>query len=151
MAIQRTDLEIYCRVGTVHAYQGLEFDVLIFDVVESPGLAIAPFLREGWGSESMRLLNVAVAASLPVALYALVQRAGYDPVNYPSLGNRVFSTAGQPVYLGAYLAMSPGLFRLASRLGQPRALSALAHKLGRAFSHLLHTKEVFAVQRFVRH
>src|SRR5579875_16956 len=58
--IQGTDLEVYCRVGTVHAYQGLEFDALIFDVVESPGLVIAPFLREGWGSESMRLLNVAV-------------------------------------------------------------------------------------------
>ncbi len=57
---QGTDLEVYCRVGTVHAYQGLEFDVLIFDIVESPGLVIAPFLREGWGSESMRLLNVAV-------------------------------------------------------------------------------------------
>ena len=58
--IQGTNLEVYCRVGTVHAYQGLEFDVLIFDTVESPGLAIAPFLRGGWGSEAMRLLNVAV-------------------------------------------------------------------------------------------
>jgi transposase len=42
------------------------------------------------------------------------------------------------------------LQRLASRLGKPKALSALAHKLGRAFYHLLHTKEVFAVNRFVR-
>ncbi len=58
--IQGTELEAYCRVGTVHAYQGLEFDILIFDVVESPGLAIAPFLRGDWGSESMRLLNVGV-------------------------------------------------------------------------------------------
>lgn len=58
--IQGTDLEVYCRVGTVHAFQGLEFDIVICDLVESPGLAIAPFLRGGWGSESMRLLNVAV-------------------------------------------------------------------------------------------
>jgi transposase len=43
------------------------------------------------------------------------------------------------------------LQRLASRLGKPKALSALAHKLGRAFYHMLHTKEVFDVQRFVRH
>jgi transposase len=42
------------------------------------------------------------------------------------------------------------LERLASKLGKPKALSALAHKLGRAFYHLLHTKEVFDVQRFVR-
>ena len=47
--------------------------------------------------------------------------------------------------LGAYLQ------RLASRLGKAQALSALAHKLGRAFYHMLHTKEVFDVTRFVRH
>src|SRR6266545_1241363 len=43
------------------------------------------------------------------------------------------------------------LQRLASRLGKPKALSALAHKLGRAFYHMLRTKEVFDMQRFVRH
>ena len=43
------------------------------------------------------------------------------------------------------------LQRLASRLGKAKALSALAHKLGRAFYHMLHTKEVFDIDRFVRH
>ncbi len=43
------------------------------------------------------------------------------------------------------------LQRLTSRLGKAKALSALAHKLGRAFYHMLHTKEVFDIQRFVRH
>ena len=43
------------------------------------------------------------------------------------------------------------LRRLASKLGKPKALSALAHKLGRAFYHMLRTKEVFDVNRFVRH
>jgi transposase len=42
------------------------------------------------------------------------------------------------------------LDRLASRLGKAKALSALAHKLGRAFYHLLRTKQVFDVNRFVR-
>ena len=41
--------------------------------------------------------------------------------------------------------------RLASKLGQPKALSALAHKLGRAFYHMLRTRQVFDVNRFVRH
>jgi len=41
--------------------------------------------------------------------------------------------------------------RLASKLGKAKAYSALAHKLGRAFYHMLHTKEVFDVNRFVRH
>jgi transposase len=47
--------------------------------------------------------------------------------------------------LGRYLE------KLSSRLGKPKALSALAPKLGRAFYHMLHTKEVFDVNRFVRH
>jgi transposase len=43
------------------------------------------------------------------------------------------------------------LNRLASKLGKAKAYSALAHKLGRAFYHMLRTKEVFDVNRFVRH
>jgi transposase len=43
------------------------------------------------------------------------------------------------------------LDRLASRRGKPKALSMLAHKLGRAFYHMLHTKEVFDINRFLRH
>src|SRR5262249_3731768 len=43
------------------------------------------------------------------------------------------------------------LERLSTKLGKAKALSALAHKLGRAFYHMLHTKEVFDVGRFVRH
>jgi hypothetical protein len=41
--------------------------------------------------------------------------------------------------------------RSAASLGQAKALSALAHKLGRAFYHMLHTREVFDVNRFVWH
>ncbi len=47
--------------------------------------------------------------------------------------------------LGAYLN------RLATKLGKAKAYSALAHKLGRAFYHMLHTKEVFDVVKFTRH
>ena len=38
-----------------------------------------------------------------------------------------------------------------NKYGKAKALSALAHKLGRAFYHMLHTKEVFDAKRFVRH
>ena len=47
--------------------------------------------------------------------------------------------------LGRYLE------KLTSRLGKSKALSVLAHKLGRAFYHMLHTKEVFDSNRFLRH
>jgi transposase len=43
------------------------------------------------------------------------------------------------------------LERLTSKRGKAQALSALAHKLGRAFYHMLRTKEVFDVNRFVSH
>lgn len=38
----------------------MEFDIVIFDVVESPGLDIALFFRGGWETDAMRLLNVVV-------------------------------------------------------------------------------------------
>jgi len=47
--------------------------------------------------------------------------------------------------LGRYLE------KLSSRLGKSKALAVLAHKLGRAFYHMLHTKEVFNIDRFLRH
>ena len=66
--------------------------------------------------------------------------------SYARLCGAVQQSAGQRTErIGALLQ------RLASRLGKPKALSALAHKLGRAFYHMLHTKEVFDVERFVRH
>src|SRR5437763_6346641 len=54
-------------------------------------------------------------------------------------------SAQKDEHIGRYLE------RLASRLGKAKALSALAHKLGRAFYHMLHTKEVLDLNRSVRH
>jgi superfamily I DNA and/or RNA helicase len=48
------------RVGTIHSFQGLQFEVVIFDTVESP--PIDPWFVDGGkvGAEAMRLVNVAV-------------------------------------------------------------------------------------------
>jgi transposase len=43
------------------------------------------------------------------------------------------------------------LDKLSGRLGKAKALSALAHKLGRAFYHMLHKEEVFNIDQFLRH
>jgi hypothetical protein len=43
------------------------------------------------------------------------------------------------------------LARLQSRHGSGKGLSIFAHKLGRVAYHLLRTKQVFDVDRFVRH
>jgi transposase len=43
------------------------------------------------------------------------------------------------------------LDKLSSRLGKAKALSVLAHKLGRAFYHMIRKKEVFNIDQFLRH
>src|SRR5258708_5590695 len=48
------------RAGTVHRFQGLEAEVIIFDTVESPPLPPPEFTSGQWGSKAMRLVNVAV-------------------------------------------------------------------------------------------
>ncbi len=49
------------RAGTVHKFQGLEFDAVIFDTVESPPFSpVRDFTAGKMYSEAMRLINVAV-------------------------------------------------------------------------------------------
>jgi O-antigen ligase len=54
-----------------------------------------------------RLITVALLASLVVALYGVLQRSGIDPL-FPGkdYSNRVISTMGNPIFLGAYLIMT---------------------------------------------
>ena len=56
-----TGIDKKVRVGTVHRFQGLEFDIVIFDTVESPDVApYTDFIAGGKGTEALRLINVAV-------------------------------------------------------------------------------------------
>jgi tetratricopeptide (TPR) repeat protein len=70
-----------------------------------------------------RMAYTMVVASLPVALYAVVQALGADPVPRALAGQRAYSTLGNPIFLGAYLSMvvfvtAMELYRsLAPRLG----------------------------------
>jgi Flp pilus assembly protein TadD len=53
-----------------------------------------------------RLVAATLIASLPVALYAVVQHAGGDPADWSArTASRVSSTLGNPIFLGGYLAM----------------------------------------------
>lgn len=59
--INDADLKEHVRVGTVHKFQGLEFDVVIFDTVESPDIPpMTDFIAGGKATEALRLINVAV-------------------------------------------------------------------------------------------
>ncbi len=53
-----------------------------------------------------RLITVALLASLPIALYGVLQHSGFDPI-FPEYdySSRVVSTIGNPIFLGAYLIM----------------------------------------------
>lgn len=58
--IRDEGLQNWVQAGTIHRFQGLEFDAVIFDTVESPGLPLSEFVSGSRGSDSMRLINVAV-------------------------------------------------------------------------------------------
>jgi len=47
------------ETATVHRFQGNEKDTIIFDLVDSPPFPLGTLLSGGWGSEAMRLFNVA--------------------------------------------------------------------------------------------
>ncbi len=59
--IHDAGLKEQVRVGTVHKFQGLEFDIIIFDTVESPDIPPRlDFIAGGKATEALRLINVAV-------------------------------------------------------------------------------------------
>ncbi len=65
------------------------------------------FCLEDW-RQVKRILIAVVAGGFVVSVYGLVQQYGYDPIGWQEnaqyLG-RIFSTLGQPNYLGQYLVM----------------------------------------------
>jgi hypothetical protein len=58
--IKGARLQHAIQASTVHRFQGLEFDIVIFDTVESPGLMPGDFISGATGSNTMRLVNVAI-------------------------------------------------------------------------------------------
>jgi predicted Zn-dependent protease/O-antigen ligase len=77
-----------------------------------------------------RLVTAVIVASVPVALYALLQRMGADPVPWMTdVRERAIGSLGNAVFLGAFLVMAffPALARALSRMSQGRPGSALAH------------------------
>lgn len=48
------------RISTVHRFQGLEQDAVIFDTCEGPPLGVSPLLDERIDKDAKRLLNVAI-------------------------------------------------------------------------------------------
>ena len=58
-------------------------------------------------AEIEKWLKVGLAVALPISIYALIQFLGWDfmPLSAEADPGRVFSTLGNPVYLGAYLVL----------------------------------------------
>ncbi len=87
-------------IGTYADYNGLLYYV--------PGIVafcVACAIVRGVGALD-RFVSLLAIGALPVLGYALVQLAGADPVTWDiGFGRRVFSTLGQPLVLGGYLAM----------------------------------------------
>ena len=81
-------------------------------------------------AQVQRLIATMVLASIPMALYALVQAAGRDPINFEYV-NRTSSLAGHAVYLGGYLCMvAPlALWKLVQARRGPTGVTRLAGTL----------------------
>jgi hypothetical protein len=59
--VKAEGLEHSIRVGTIHRFQGLEFEAIVLDTVESPPIPHRrDFIGGGAGSGGQRLINVAV-------------------------------------------------------------------------------------------
>ncbi len=85
--------------GTQHYLQG----TLTLFCLLSLFAGMAVVLRD---KEQMdRLVCAALAGGFPVALYALFQRAGLDPLLFGEGDQAAFSFAGHPIFLAGYLLM----------------------------------------------
>jgi len=62
--IKDANLQKTIRAGTVHRFQGLEAEVIIFDTVDSSPLSPSPLTSGSQGSDAMRLVNVAVTRAM---------------------------------------------------------------------------------------
>ncbi|MCW5850209.1 MAG: O-antigen ligase family protein [Anaerolineae bacterium] len=67
------------------------------------GLGVAAYV--GTGERLQRLVDLILLASWPVALYGLVQFVGLDPLSWVGYTGRILSTLGNPIFLGAYVAL----------------------------------------------
>ncbi len=73
-ALQQQKLDQYARVGTIFAFQGREFEIVIVDLVESPGTTIPRFTSDIWGRDDIptpatRLINVAHSRARSKLIY----------------------------------------------------------------------------------
>jgi O-antigen ligase len=89
-------------------------------------LSIATLLRTREQAE--RAVTAVVLVALPVSLYAIVQRAGLDPLAWSGVGafSRTASTLGNALFLSAFLAMTVPLtvYRLVGAAGAARGSHA---------------------------
>jgi tetratricopeptide (TPR) repeat protein len=87
-------------LGAYHRPQGLDAliaYVIVFALIRSD-LRTRPQLD--------RLIVAMILTSFPVSLYAIFQKLGLDPMQWSEeFSGRVASTMGNPIFLGAYLAL----------------------------------------------
>ena len=104
-------------VGSYHRLQGLA--TMLAYVV----LAVAVWATVRDREQLERAVTVAIVASVPAALYGIVQHLGLDPLPWATdERRRVIGPAGHPAFLAAYLMMIVPLV-LGRLVARPRALA----------------------------
>lgn len=92
-----------------------------------------------------RIVNAILVTSLPVAIYAILQHYGLDPLQFQAdnpVTMRAISSLGNPIFLGAYLVMVIPLtgFRIYQEWQLPSGISNVNFSLLGLYAGLLGTQ-----------
>ena len=101
--VASTLTSVHSRISLMGSYQRGQGTLFALSLIVI-ALLVATHLRTR--DEVARLLGAVVLGSLPITLYALMQRAGLDPLLWGGdVTRRVTSSMGNPIFLGGYLVM----------------------------------------------
>ena len=102
--IASTFTSVLPRISLMGSYQRAQGTLFTLSLIVI-ALLVATHLRTR--DQVARLLGAVALGSLPVTLYALMQRGRLDPLPWGSdVASRATSTMGNPIFLGGYLVMA---------------------------------------------
>lgn len=121
-------LKEHVKVGTVHKFQGLEFDVVIFDTVESPTIPSKrprfDFIAGGKDTEALRLVNVAVTRARHKLI--VIANAKHIKTACDKDGHKLFFPENSILRKAVEEAQKAGVINSLDLLGLPSTPSAIA-------------------------
>lgn len=127
--IKDAHLEKLVRAGTIHKFQGLEFEVVIFDTVEAGSRP--PYFTVGrHGSEAMRLVNVAVTRPKYKLIIVADERYISQKLNHDDILYLAVQEAKRADMIQSYEildVLSPSAMRYSTTRSGPTGFPSIEH------------------------